>query len=110
MTVGFIHTFILLVTYHIIKFNWQEMFGVDLPPYQIHGVLALGHSQQQIPKIADGFCLTILVSLQRQLEEVILTNKYSWHQVNLEIEDNLLSKMEEFHTVAIRSINIHTHH
>lgn len=90
--------------------NCQELLGVDLPPYQIHGVLALGQSQQQSPTIADGFCLTILVSLQRQLEEVISTDKYSWYQVNLEAESNLLSKMEEFCTVAIRSIKIHTHY
>ena len=81
------------------------MFGADLPSHRPHGVLALGHNySQQRPKITDGLCLTLLVSVRLPLEEVGLIDKYSWFQVNLEVAGTLLSRMGKFHTVQLNVV------
>ena len=82
----------------------QEMFGADLPSHRPHGVLALGHNYQSRPKIADGLCLSLLVSVRLPLEEVGLIDKYSWFQVNLEVAGILLSRMGKFRTVPLNVV------
>ncbi|XP_032787230.2 8-oxo-dGDP phosphatase NUDT18 isoform X1 [Daphnia magna] len=88
----------------ILKKFMTEMFGADLPSHRPHGVLALGHNCQPAPKITDGLCLTLLVSVRLPLEEVGLIDKYSWFQVNLEVAGNLLSRMGRFRTVPLNVV------
>ncbi|EFX70574.1 8-oxo-dGDP phosphatase NUDT18-like isoform X3 [Daphnia pulex] len=88
----------------ILKKFMTEMFGADLPSHRPHGVLALGHNYQPRPKISDGLCLTLLVSVRLPLEEVGLIDKYSWFQVSLEVAGILLSRMGKFRTVPLNVV------
>jgi len=81
-----------------------EIFGADLPSHRPHGVLALGHRYQTPPKVSDGLCVTLLVSVRLPLEEVALIDKYSWFDVAETLAAALLSRMGKFRTVPLNVV------
>ncbi|XP_059490131.1 8-oxo-dGDP phosphatase NUDT18-like [Neocloeon triangulifer] len=88
-----------------LKKYMMEIFGAELPQHRPHGVLSVEHSPTRNVEVeGDGFCLTLLISIRQPLEEVGLIDKYTWLEVNPNLEELILPRMAKNMTTILHVI------
>jgi 8-oxo-dGDP phosphatase len=69
-----------------------ELFGADLPPHRPSGILSVEYSPIGTPtNPTDGLCLSVLVPIRTNLEEVGLIGKCAWQELSKEVGNRLVS-------------------
>lgn len=70
----------------------MEIFGADLPPHRPHGILSVEYSPVgSNANATDGICLTILVPIRSNLEDVGLIAKCTWQELSKEVGNRLIT-------------------
>lgn len=68
-----------------------EIFGADLPPHRPHGILSVEYSPVGSGSNAtDGICLSVLVPIRSNLEDVGLIAKCTWQELSKDIGNRLI--------------------
>ncbi|GAB6032555.1 hypothetical protein CHUAL_011447 [Chamberlinius hualienensis] len=90
--------------YSTLKKYTQEIFGSDLPPHKPHGLLSMEHSGKPSYE-HDGMCLTILISVRAALEDVNLSDGYTWLELSTGVGNSILDRVAKNMTVPLNVIH-----
>ncbi|XP_015793335.1 8-oxo-dGDP phosphatase NUDT18 [Tetranychus urticae] len=81
----------------------QYIFNNQAPQHRPHGVLSIEHSGFPLTE-KDGLCLTLLVSCVVPMEQSSPRDSYSWQEVNMEIETQLLDHLTKNRSLAFHIV------
>ncbi|XP_053203659.1 8-oxo-dGDP phosphatase NUDT18-like [Panonychus citri] len=81
----------------------QYIFNNQAPLHRPHGILSIEHSGFPLTE-KDGLCLTLLVSCVLPMEQSTPRENFSWQEVNIDTESQLLDSLPKNRTLAFHIV------